>query len=139
MGAIEAYLAAASGAADLLRQPEVAAAWERPSALAGRADAALAGQRSRLPERPAGDVVYLPQTGRALTLGDFLTTRTMELAVHADDLAVSVGLAAAELPDVAFDPLLILLARLAARRHGQTALLRALARGERAPAAISAI
>jgi Mycothiol maleylpyruvate isomerase N-terminal domain len=211
MSAIEAYLAAASRAADLLRQPEVAAAWERPSALAempvgalaghlayqifsvgaaleepasgqppipllehyaraawigapldsdvnagirargedigsegaqalaGRADAALAGQRSRLAERPAGDVVCLPQTGWALTLGDFLTTRTMELAVHADDLAVSVGLAAAELPDVAFDPVLILLARLAARRHGQAALLRALARAERAPAAINAI
>jgi hypothetical protein len=34
---------------------------------------------------------------------------------------------------------LVLLARLAARRHGQVALLRALARAERAPAAINAI
>jgi hypothetical protein len=34
---------------------------------------------------------------------------------------------------------LMLLARLAARRHGQAGLLRALARAERAPAAINAI
>jgi len=33
----------------------------------------------------------------------------------------------------------VLLARLAARRHGQAALLRALARAERAPTAINAI
>ncbi len=42
--------------------------------------------------------MFLPQTGWALSLGDFLTTRTMELAVHMDDLAVSVGLPARELP-----------------------------------------
>lgn len=63
----------------------------------------------------------------------------LELTVHLDDLAVSVGLATPELPDPAFDPVLVLLARLAARRHGQAALLRALARAERAPAAINAI
>jgi hypothetical protein len=81
----------------------------------------------------------MPWVGWALTLDDFLTTRTMELAVHMDDLAVSVGLAAPGLPDDAFDPVLMLLSRLAARRHGQAALLRALARAERAPAAINAI
>jgi hypothetical protein len=52
---------------------------------------------------------------------------------------VSVGLEPQELPDAAFDPVLVLLARLAARRHGQAALLRALTRVERAPAAINAI
>ena len=83
--------------------------------------------------------MYLPQTGWALSLGDFLVTRMLELAVHQDDLAVSVGLATPDLPDPAFDPVLVLLARLAARRHGQAALLRALARAERAPAAINAI
>jgi hypothetical protein len=83
--------------------------------------------------------VFLPQTGWALSLADFLITRMTELAVHLDDLAVSVGLAAPELPDAAFDPVLVLLARLAARRHGQAALLQALARVERAPTAINAI
>jgi len=81
----------------------------------------------------------MPWVGWALTLDDFLTTRTMELAVHLDDLAVSVGHPAPDLPDAAFEPVLTLLARLAARRHGQAAMLRALARSERAPAAINAI
>jgi hypothetical protein len=211
MSAIDAYLAAAGQAAELLRKPEVAAAWDEPSALAemtvgglsghlayqifsvgatlaepasdeppiplldhyaraawigapldsevntgirargegiaaegvralsDEAASALAEQRVQLAERGAEEAVYLPQTGWAHRLGDFLTTRTMELAVHMDDLAVSVGRDPAELPDSAFDPVLVLLARLAARRHGQAALLRALARAERAPAAINAI
>ena len=112
---------------------------EGAQSLAKRAATALAGQQTMLAGVPADQVVFLPQTGWALSLGDFLTTRTMELAVHMDDLAVSAGLPARELPDAAFDPVLVLLARLAARRHGQAALLRALARAERAPAAINAI
>jgi hypothetical protein len=83
--------------------------------------------------------VFMPQTGWALSLGDFLITRILELTVHLDDLAVSVGLPARELPDAVFDPVLTLLARLAVRRHGQAAVLRALTRTERAPAAINAI
>jgi hypothetical protein len=112
---------------------------EGAASLAERAGAALADQQARLPGLPADRAVYLPQVGWALSLDDFLTTRMLELAVHADDLAVSAGLATPELPDAAFDPVLVLLTRLAARRHGQAALLRALARAERAPAAINAI
>jgi hypothetical protein len=110
-----------------------------PESLAERASAAVAQQRTKLAGVSADRAVFMPWTGWALTLDDFLTTRMMELAVHMDDLAVSVALATPVLPDAAFDPVLILLARLAARRHGQTALLRALARAERAPAAINAI
>jgi Mycothiol maleylpyruvate isomerase N-terminal domain len=211
MSATEAYLDAAGQAVALLGRPEVAAAWERPSALAEmtvgglaghlayqvfsveptleepasgrapipllehyaravwigapldgdantgirargegiasegartlreRAGAALAGQRARLTGLPDDQVVFMPQTGWALSLGDFLTTRLVELAVHMDDLAVSVGLATRELPDAVFDPVLTLLARLSVRRHGQAAVLRALTRKERAPAAINAI
>ncbi|GHH83122.1 hypothetical protein GCM10018793_44430 [Streptomyces sulfonofaciens] len=110
-----------------------------PSALHGSVGAALAAQRGRLAGRAGGDAFLMPQTGWALTFEDFLATRLLELAVHSDDLAVSVGLRAPELPAEAFDPVLVLLARLAARRHGQTALLRALTRAERAPAAVNAI
>lgn len=116
-----------------------AGAGQGAQSLAKRAATALAEQQTKLVGVPADQVVFLPQTGWALSLGDFLTTRTMELAVHMDDLAVSARLPARELPDAAFDPVLVLLARLAARRHGQAALLRALARAERAPAAINAI
>ena len=112
---------------------------EGAQSLAKRAGATLAELREKLPGLPDEQAVFMPQTGWSLSLGDFLTTRTMELAVHMDDLAVSVGLAPRELSDAAFDPVLMLLGRLAARRHGQAALLRALARAERAPAAINAI
>jgi hypothetical protein len=110
-----------------------------PESLSERASAAVSQQRTRLAGLSGDQSVFMPQTGWALTLDDFLTTRMLELAVHMDDLCVSVELATPELPDAAFDPVLILLARLAARRHGQAALLRALARAERAPTAINAI
>jgi len=110
-----------------------------PESLSERASAAVAQQRAKLARLPGDQAVFMPQAGWSLTLDDFLTTRMLELAVHLDDLAVSVGIATPELPDAAFDPVLILLARLAARRRGQAALLRALARAERAPAAINAI
>jgi hypothetical protein len=211
VSAIDAYLAAAGQAVALLREPETAAAWEQPSALAEmtvgglaghlayqifsvsaaleepasgeapipllehyaravwigapldgdvnagiratgqsiasegaqslpeRARAALAEQQAKLAGLAGDQAVFMPQTGWALSLGDFLITRMMELVVHMDDLAVSVGLAAPEFPDAVFDPVLVLLARLAVRRHGQPALLRALARAERAPRAINAI
>ncbi|MET9074447.1 hypothetical protein ABZX95_20205 [Streptomyces sp. NPDC004232] len=219
MSVVEAYLGAAGQGVALLEAPEVATAWEQPSALAKMTVGGLAGHlayqilsvssalqvgaNSALQEAPAQEVpipllehyaraawidtpldgevnagirakgegiasqgslwlaelartsfveqrtklaecagdqpVFMPQTGWALRLDDFLVTRMLELAVHMDDLAVSVGLAVQELPEEAFDLVLVLLARLAARRHGQAALLRALARLERAPAAINAI
>lgn len=107
--------------------------------LSERARASLAEQRTILSARSADDPVFQPQAGWALRLDDFLTTRTMELVVHMDDLAVSVGLPARELPDAVFDPVLVLLARLAVLRHGQAGLLRAFTRAERAPAAINAM
>ena len=112
---------------------------EGPQPLWERARAAFAELQKNLAGLSGDQAVVMPQTGWALSLDDFLITRMMELAVHMDDLAVSVGLAAPELPDAAFDPVLVLLARLAVRRHGQAALLRALTRVERAPAAINAI
>ncbi|MFE7017547.1 maleylpyruvate isomerase N-terminal domain-containing protein [Streptomyces sp. NPDC057651] len=112
---------------------------EGAQVLLEHARAALAEQKVALPEVRGDLVVFMPQTGWALSLDDFLVTRMMELAVHMDDLAVSVGIAAPELSTTAFEPVLTLLARLAARRHGQAALLRALARAERAPSAINAL
>ncbi|GHA11912.1 hypothetical protein GCM10010389_58720 [Streptomyces echinoruber] len=102
-----------------------------------RVRAALDGQRTGLADAQDDRVVFMPQTGWALSLDDFLLTRMVELAVHMDDLAVSVGLRAPELPGVAFEPVLALLTGLAVRRHGQAALLRALTRAERAPAGIT--
>lgn len=61
-----------------------------------RARAAFTELRTKLAGLSGGQVVFMPQAGWALSLDDFLTTRTMELAVHMDDLAVSGGLAAQE-------------------------------------------
>ncbi|MFD8420319.1 maleylpyruvate isomerase N-terminal domain-containing protein [Streptomyces sp. NPDC059466] len=106
--------------------------------LVERVRAALDQQRTGLEEVHGDWVVFIPQTGWALSLDDFLVTRMVELAVHMDDLAVSVGLSAPELSGAALDPVVALLTGLAVRRHGQAALLRALTRTERAPAAINA-
>lgn len=62
----------------------------------------------------------------------------MELVVHADDLAVSVAVPTPPLPATTTEPVVDLLSRLAVRRHGSTALIRALARTERAPDTIAA-
>jgi hypothetical protein len=67
-----------------------------------------------------------------------LLTRLMELAVHSDDLAASVGLPTPELPPSAMEFVLGLLTQLSVRRHGATAVLRTLSRAERAPATITA-
>jgi hypothetical protein len=110
-----------------------------PAAVADRVAAVV----DRLPEalgaEPAGRVVHLPWTGWELTLDDLLVTRMMEIVVHADDLAVSVDLPTPDFPDSVLEPALALLCRLAVRRHGPVALVRALSRSERAPATISAL
>lgn len=109
------------------------------SAVLARTTEAVAQLRRRLPTEPEDRLVRAPWMGWSLTLDDFLLTRMLEIAVHCDDLAVSVGVAAPPLPAAALDPVLDLLCRLAVRRHGPTAVLRALSRAERAPATIAAI
>ena len=86
------------------------------------------------PDRP----VLVPWQGWALRRDDFLVMRMMEITVHSDDLAASVGVRAPELPDEVLGPVLALLTRLAVRRHGQSAVVAALSRAERAPARINA-
>ncbi|PZF79281.1 maleylpyruvate isomerase N-terminal domain-containing protein [Jiangella anatolica] len=114
------------------------AAADGPAALVERTTATLDGLRETLPEEPADRIVHLK--GRwSLTLDDYLTTRLLEIAVHDDDLAVSLGVATPELPDAALEPVFALLTTLSARKHGAPAVLRALARAERAPSDITAI
>ncbi|WP_049565593.1 maleylpyruvate isomerase N-terminal domain-containing protein [Nonomuraea sp. SBT364] len=117
------------------RGGEVAAAGG-PDALAAATEELLGRQRAVLPAEPADRVIELPQW--SLRLDDFLLTRLMELVVHADDLASSVGVPTPELPPEVIEPVVELLARLAVHRHGATAVIRTLSRTERAPATISA-
>ena len=121
-----------------VRDNSEADAGDGAAALRERVAAALATLRRRLPAEPADRVVVLPWTGWSLTLDDFLATRLVEIVVHSDDLAVSVGVDTPELPASVTDPVLDLLCRLAVHRHGPTAVLRTLSRSERAPRTISA-
>lgn len=87
-----------------------------------------------LPDR----LVSLPWADRRLRLDDLLLTRLMEISVHSDDLAVSIGVPTPILPLEVLEPVIELLTGLALRRHGGLALLRALSRRERAPQSIAA-
>lgn len=121
-----------------IRASGVRYAADGPEELVSAVRAAVDELAAALPVEPAGRVVHLARGPWSLALDDYLTTRLMELAVHSDDLAVSVDVPTPELPAQALDPVVSLLARLAVRRHGQPAVLRALSRAERAPANVTA-
>lgn len=84
------------------------------------------------------DYVHIPWQGWSLTTDDFLATRSMEIVVHSDDLAASVGLPLPEFPDNTVEHVVHLLAGVALRRHGKEAVVRGLSRPQRAPSSISA-
>jgi hypothetical protein len=121
-----------------IRQGGEAAAAEGSAALAAHVDAVIKELTDGLAstvDRP----VRIPLWGPwSLMLDDMLITRMMEIAVHSDDLAVSVGIATPSLPQSAMETVIDLLSRLAVGRHGPTNVLRALSRAERAPATIAA-
>jgi hypothetical protein len=104
------------------------------------AASALAGARADLETvlANAPPTTYVPWQGWSLATDDFLVTRLMEMVVHADDLAVSVGVPSPEFGQTVLDPVFRLLTALAVRRHGQNALVRTLTRPQRAPRAVSA-
>jgi hypothetical protein len=69
-----------------------------------------------------------------IRLDDYLATRLVELCVHVDDLAVSLGEPAPPLPEAATGLAVRILVDVARQRHGDRAVLRALTRRERDPA-----
>ena len=119
------------------RKGEAHAAVTTPGALADEFDVALAELHRVVPVEPDDRVVDFRAWG--LTVDDFLLTRVMELVVHTDDLAVSLGVPTPELPPAATEATILLLSRVAAWRHGPLAVVRALARRERAPESIAAL
>lgn len=121
------------------RRISAALAADGPQILAERAAHAVAELRESLPTAP-DRTMRLPTWGDwSISLDDFVITRTMELVVHVDDLAVSAQIPTPDLPARAVDRVVDLLAELAVRRHGATPVLRALSRAERAPETIAAI
>lgn len=99
-------------------------------ALVARFDATLHELDQRLASE-APDRAVMVTGGLVLPLDEYLVTRMLELVVHSDDLAASVGL---DTP--AFDPLTMacvigcMLAMVRAR-HGDLAVMRGFARRER--------
>jgi uncharacterized protein (TIGR03083 family) len=108
-----------------------------PDGLAARYDAALDRLRAVLPGLPPDRPVPMVG-GRVLPLSECLLTRLVELLVHADDLAVSIGVTPPEFAAEPADLVVSVLARAARRRHGTAAVLRALARRERATGTVAA-
>ncbi len=69
--------------------------------------------------------------GRGLLVDEYLVTRLVELLVHTDDLAVSVGLPRPPFPADAESIVIGCLVEVARRRHGSAAVIAALTRRER--------
>lgn len=69
--------------------------------------------------------------GRIMLLDEYLVTRVVEAVVHADDLAVSCGIETPVLPDDAYELAIRTLVDIGRARHGDLAVVRALARRER--------
>lgn len=85
------------------------------------------------------DRLVVVETGRAVSFGDFLDTRTTELVVHGDDLASSIGCATAPGPDALAVAIGVLLA-VVRHQSGDAAVVRALARpGRAAPGVLRAL
>ncbi len=112
---------------------EVQAA-EGPKRVAAAAAEACARLRERLAREPAGRLVSVYQ-GVVIRLDEYLLTRLVELTLHIDDLCVSVGVPTPELPEAAGAAAIGTLVGVARQRHGDLAVLHALARRERDGAA----
>ncbi|MEO3853567.1 maleylpyruvate isomerase N-terminal domain-containing protein [Acrocarpospora sp. B8E8] len=110
-----------------------------PAALAAQVHATVQELRTVLPAAPSRPVRRPTWGAWSISLDDFVTSRLLEVVIHSDDLAHSVGVPTPELPAEAIETVVDLLTRIALRRHGATNVLRALSRAERAPASISAL
>lgn len=103
-----------------------------------RAARALAHLPKVLAAPRSPDYIHIPWQGWSLTTDDFLVTRSMEIVVHSDDLAASVGLPLPAFPSTVVEHVVHLLSQVSLRRHGQEAVIRGLSRPQRAPSSISA-
>lgn len=99
-------------------------------AVAAEAHAVLDRLAARLEAEPSERSVRAYKD-IVLRLDDYLVTRLIELVVHVDDLAVSVGLPVPALPREATSLAIAALVEVARLKHGDLAVLRALARRER--------
>jgi hypothetical protein len=138
------YYAGFEGVTDI-GSPLNVAVRERSHGIAAHGRDHVLAQASQALERLADRLVAEPpdrqvsSRGAALTLDDFLRTRCVEIAVHVEDLELSVGLGPGltaadpvpEVPDDVVTDAIDVLVATAVARHGAAAVLRALSRRER--------
>ena len=99
--------------------------------VATEARASLERLRVRLPNEDVNRrVAVAHRPGEEIVLDEYLRTRLVELAVHTDDLALSINVTAT-VPMAAISTAVDLLVAAARERHGDIAVLQALARRER--------
>jgi Mycothiol maleylpyruvate isomerase N-terminal domain len=98
--------------------------------LVGLFDDLAARLQIRLRAEPS-DRIVVGARGAVMKLDDYLVTRLVELVVHADDLALSVGLDATPFPGEGLDIVIGCLLDIARYRHGDLAVIRAFSRRER--------
>ena len=103
-----------------------------PAALAAEARAAFERLSSRLAGLKSGRRVRVAG-GLVMMLDEYLRTRVVELVVHADDLAASIGVELVPPQPATCRVAIDVLVDAARIRHGDMAVLRALARRERGP------
>jgi len=117
-----------------IREGAEQAAASGHDAISKRLDDAVADLRLAFgtPSMTLPPAIRMPWWEWSLSFEDFLLTRVMEIVVHSDDLAVSVDVEPPPLPEEVLGPVLALLVGVSLRRHGQSAVVRALARSERA-------
>ena len=103
----------------------------------------VGGARQRLSRRLDDTVMHQRiqvLEGVVVTVEEYLKTRLVELVVHLDDLAVSVGEEDTQgVPEGTYAEVAAVLVQVAVRRHGGLPVIRGLARRERHPAAVRAL
>ncbi|MFC8192122.1 maleylpyruvate isomerase N-terminal domain-containing protein [Cellulomonas sp. NPDC057328] len=100
------------------------------AALADAVTAAAARLAERLVREPADRRLTVRHQGHTLLLDEYLRTRCVELAVHTEDLALTLG-SDVRAPAATVGVAVEVLVGAARYRHGDTAVLHALARRER--------
>jgi len=97
----------------------------------------LARLRKKLDRQPGDRLLDMrPTLPAAMRLDDRLRVEIVELVVHGDDLAASIGREDSELPPEAVTIALGALLESPRRRHGDRAVVRAMARRERTGAEV---
>jgi hypothetical protein len=117
-----------------VRQRAEEAAADGAGAVAAAFADALSRLRHRLPAEPA-DRLIRALGDRVILLDDYLIVRMVELTVHSDDLAASVGIELPQFPEPVLELVIETLVGTAVMRHGDWAVLRSLTRRERDSAA----